>query len=116
MLLSLREKSFTYIGAKFSLRTRIQQHNSGNGSQSTKLFHLSPYAVIVYICGFNNYYYSMFHVERQWKINRYELQQIGFNNITVFVSGGYNIINTLSSVEFGIDSEELKLVTLFNAT
>ena len=35
MLLSLQEKSFTHIGATFSLRTRIQQHNSGNGSQST---------------------------------------------------------------------------------
>ena len=77
---------------------------------------MAPYVVIAYICGFKNNYYLMFHVERQWKINRDELQQIGVNNINDWVSGGDDITNTLSSVEFGIDSEELKLVILFNAT
>ena len=72
--------------------------------------------MIAYICGFNNTYDLMFHVERQWKINRDELQQIGVNNINDWVSGGDDITNTLSSVEFGIDSEELKLVNIFNAT
>ena len=72
--------------------------------------------MIAYICGFHNNYDLMFHVERQWKINIDELQKIGFNNLTDWVSGGDYIINTLSYVEFGIDIEELKLVTLSNAT
>ena len=88
MLLSLRDKPFTYIGAKFSLCTRIQQHISGNGSQLTEPFHLSTNAVIAYICGFNDNYDLMFHVERQWKRNRDELQHIRVNIITYWFLGG----------------------------
>ena len=58
----------------------------------------------------------MSHVERQWKRNRDKLQHIEVNNITYWVSDGDAIIYTLSSVEFGIDIEELKLVNIFNAT
>ena len=35
MLISLRHPGVTYIGETICIRTRIQMHNSGNGSQAT---------------------------------------------------------------------------------
>ena len=40
----------------------------------------------------------MFHVDLKWKISRDELQKIGVKNIIDWVSGGDDIINTLSSI------------------
>ena len=62
MILYFWVKLFTYIYATFSLRTRIQPHNSGNGSQSPEPFNLRPYARISYIFGFNINYDLMFHL------------------------------------------------------
>ena len=50
MLISVRDNNFTYIGKTFSIRKRIQQHESGFGSVSTESLHLRPYALFAYIC------------------------------------------------------------------
>ena len=53
MLVSVRDGSFAYFGKTNSIRTRIMQHNRGIGSLSTEPFHLHPFALYAYICGFN---------------------------------------------------------------
>ena len=54
MLISIKDTSFSYIGKTYSIRRRIQHHNSGVGSVSTEPLHLRPYALFAYICGFES--------------------------------------------------------------
>ena len=54
MLMSVNDHNFSYIGKMLSIRTRIQQHNSGVGSVSTEPLHLRPFALFAYICGFDS--------------------------------------------------------------
>ena len=71
-LLSLRNFGYSYIGRTYYLRTRIQSHNSGNGSSSTRSNNLRPFALFAYICGFNNdkSLRVMQFVETNWKLKR----------------------------------------------
>ena len=50
-LLSVKDKSFTYIGSTVCIRERLPQHNSGYGSFETCPTNLRPYAIMAYICG-----------------------------------------------------------------
>lgn len=57
MILTTRDQSFTcYIGMTKSIRNRLEQQNSGNGSITTTTMpaRLRPYAAFAYICGFYN--------------------------------------------------------------
>ena len=65
MLMSIRRKTYTYIGETDNIRQRIKQHNSGHGSQSTEPSFLCPFAVIAYICGFNGERTLRRYIERQ---------------------------------------------------
>ena len=67
VLVSIKDIIFTYIGKTMSIRNIIQQHNSGIGSVSTYTFHIWPYALFAYICGFDSKYYLQFYIERLWK-------------------------------------------------
>ena len=41
-----------YIGQIICLYQRIQDHNSGNGSNTTQPEYLRPFILMAYICGF----------------------------------------------------------------
>ena len=114
MLLSLKDKSFIYIGATNSIRTRLQSHNSGNGSQSTEPIHLRPFALLAYICVFDNRRDLMFHIECQWKINRDHLIRNGVNDAKEWAAAGEEVSASLNVNDFGIEREELRLVKLYN--
>lgn len=73
MLLSCRRRSYSYIGQTMCLVRKINQHNSGYGASGTTPFHLCPFGVIAYICGFDRNWSLMLYVERKWKIQRDEL-------------------------------------------
>ena len=83
MLLSIKDKIFTYIGMKNCIQTKLQAHNSGYGSSSTEPVHLHPYALFAYICGFDGRRDLMFHVEHAWKVKRNDLIRNGNNDVTV---------------------------------
>ena len=69
MLISVRNKKAIYIGETTCLRTRLRQHNSGNGSYSTAVESLRPY-VFAYVCGFDGNKTIRLHIEKHWKRNR----------------------------------------------
>ena len=50
-LISVKDRSFTYIGQTICIRERLPQHNKGYGSLSTCPEHLRPYGVMAYVCG-----------------------------------------------------------------
>ena len=52
-LLSVKQRTFTYIGTTDCIRKRIRQHNNGYGAQTTSPVSLRPYSVMAYICGFD---------------------------------------------------------------
>ena len=52
MLVSTRVHTFSYIGDTTNIHTHLNQHNSGFGSHMTCPLSLWPYALFVYVCGF----------------------------------------------------------------
>ena len=52
-LMSIKQPSFVYIGLITCIKTRIINHNSGNGSSITNPLIIRPFAVIAFICGFD---------------------------------------------------------------
>ena len=113
MLSSLRQNEYTYIGKTKCLRTRINQHNLGYGSTSTEPTHLHPFAVMAYICGFENDNNLQLHVERKWKDHRETMTRNGLGDVRLWVRGGQEVINRLDVERFGIQKSNLKLVLLF---
>ena len=53
-LISISWKTFVHIGKTNYLWNRLQQHNSGYGSSSTTPTNLRPFAILEFICGFDN--------------------------------------------------------------
>ena len=56
MLVSTRSSSFSYIGETQNIGVRLNQHNSGYGSNTTCDPSLRPYALFAYVCGFDGNY------------------------------------------------------------
>ena len=96
MLISLKDKSFVYIGMTKSIRVRIQQHNSGVGAVSTEPLHLRPYALLAYICGFDLRMDLMAFVEQKWKYKRDQLIQNGTNNPIAWAEAGAQIVTDMN--------------------
>ena len=70
MLVSTRRTTFTYIGQTMNIITRLNLHNSGVGSQTTYPIYLRPFALIGYVCGFDNNRGLMRGFESIWQNRR----------------------------------------------
>ena len=68
ILISLRNKNFTYIGQTQNIRQRLRNHNLGHGAFGTSSPEDRPFAVAGLICGLGhkNVRYREY-LERQWK-------------------------------------------------
>ena len=115
-LMSVKDRSFTYIGQTICIRERLPQHNQGYGSSDTSPENLRPYGVLAYICGskLENKEFRLY-LERRWKMNRDYF--IGLNNKDPRVwarEGGIKTIeHALQSNSFTVLNNDLKLVVLF---
>lgn len=107
LLLSIRDKTFTYIGMTGNIIRRLRQHNSGVGSSSTEPLHLRPYAVLAYICGFGKNRERMFSMERKWKEERDRLIRLGVRDARQIAESGHSLIESSGL------SDELRLVLLY---
>ena len=114
MLISMKDKGFSYIGKTLSLRSRIQQHNSGFGSMSTEPLHLRPYALFAYICGFNRRNDLLFYIELAWKEKRDQLIRNGVNDLKAWAHCSSEIISQLDEENFGVNPSDLTFIFLFN--
>jgi predicted GIY-YIG superfamily endonuclease len=71
LLVSLRNVNVVYIGStRRPLGTRLNEHNRGIGSKSTSPAALRPWAVLCYVCGFENQESHMQAFEYAWKARR----------------------------------------------
>jgi len=113
MLIAVRTRDFTYIGTTANLRTRLQQHNSGNGSSSTEPSHLRPYALLAYICGFGGRRNLRLLVEERWKRRRDQEIANGNNDSREWARCGQDVINELNHSDYGMESNDLTLILLF---
>ena len=95
MLISLKDKSFVYIGMTTSIIRRIGQHNSGLGAVSIEPLHLRPYALFAYICGFDLRKDLMVYVEQRWKAKRNQLRRNGVNEPMAWAQGGASVISEI---------------------
>ena len=116
MLISVRDRNYSYIGKTNSIRRRIQEHNTGVGSVSTEPLHLRPYALFAYICGFKSNNALLFHLERKWKEKRDRLIRNGVNDLTAWAYSANDIISGLDEENFGVQPSDLTLVCLFFCT
>ena len=109
MLISIPQQSHSYIGETINIRTRLDQHNSGNGSTDTAPVSLRPYALFAYVCGFDGDRRLMRQFENMWQVKRTEARQRGIicmKQIARLASG---------IVEQSISNyKSLRLVLLFN--
>ena len=114
-LISVKLKSFTYIGQCKCLRERLPQHNSGYGSESTAPAHLRPYGIMAYICGFDGDNLSLrLHIERQWKLVRNQMKVNGNNDPRQWARAGETVIQSVNNNEsFNVTSMDLRLVCHF---
>eukprot|EP00957_Ditylum_brightwellii_P037500 2835656-Ditylum_brightwellii.AAC.1 len=106
--------NFTYIGEIHCIWQRIQQQYSGYGSSSISSARLRPYAVTVYICGFNGQKQLRRHIEFKWKQKRDFLVVSRIDDPREWAEAGTNIINDVVLEEtFSIEKTDLCLVLLF---
>ena len=70
ILVSLKDMRTTYIGQTRRLVQRLQEHNSGYGSQGTSDYRLRPWALLAYVSGFDENVRMMLAFEQQWKLRR----------------------------------------------
>ena len=117
MLISLRHPGVTYIGETICIRTRIQMHNSGNGSRATAPAYLRPFALFAYICGFSSPSRSdlRFYIEQKWKEQRDHLIAQGINDPKRWAYCSNHVIHQVcdNHDRFGVLPSDLKLVCLF---
>jgi predicted GIY-YIG superfamily endonuclease len=52
LLVSTAQPDYIYIGSTINLAMRLYQHNSGQGSQTTQIKILQPWALMCYVVGF----------------------------------------------------------------
>jgi hypothetical protein len=96
------------------LRRRIQEHNSGYGSTSTDSPLLRPFAILAYICGFDNSRELCEHTECKWKQIRNTMIQNGVDDPRLIAKAGQQVINDIDCNRFqNIESTDLALVCLF---
>ena len=113
MLVSCKDATYTYIGETKNIRRRLQQHNSGYGSQSTCPSHLRPFAVFALICGFDGNKQLQTYVERLWKEKRDHLKQMGTYCIKQWALGANDIISSFHFENFAMHSNQLRLLLYF---
>ena len=115
-LISVKDRSFTYIGHTECIRERLPRHNQGYGSSSTNPEHLRPYGIMAYICGakLDNKDLRLY-LERRWKINRDFLIESNNRDPRFWArdAGQMTIENAISSDRFIVSEHDLKLVLLF---
>jgi predicted GIY-YIG superfamily endonuclease len=101
-LLSVRNRSYCYIGTTTNCtRRRIQEHNSGYGSQSTAPAYRHPFAVMAYICGFDGEKSDLcLHMECQLKLKRDEMKRNG-TDVRKWARAGQQVIDMVMSNEGG---------------
>ena len=118
-LMSVKDRSFTYIGSTICIVERLPRHNSGYGSFETCPNDLCPYGVLAYICGsrLDNNDFRLY-LERKWKLRRDSL--IARNNRDPRVwarDAGQSAINeAIQEQRYQISQHDLKLVLLFTET
>ena len=113
MLVSCKDTTDTYIGETKNIRRRLQQHNSGYGSQSTCPSHLRPFAVFALICGFDGNKQLQTYVERLWKEKRDYLKRMGTYCIKQWALGANDIISSSHFENFAMHSNQLRLLLYF---
>ena len=111
MLISVRHQSFTYIGQTKCLRRRLQEHNSGQGSLTTNNRRYVPYAVIAYVCGFDNNRHLQLYVEHQWQLKRRSLRSNGISCVKQFARSIIPVIDQIC--KRSNQARSLRLVCLF---
>ena len=109
MLISIRNKKAIYIGETKCLQTRLKQHNSGNGSQTTAVQSLRPYGVFAYVCGFDGNRDLRLKVEEMWKRNKDTKLRQGVDNPKELATCVQNVIDDIKQSH----SLNLRLVLLF---
>ena len=68
LLVSVKRRELFYIGSCKTLRRRLQEHNSGNGSAFTKPVERRPWALVAYVTGFSNAVSrSRYSFEQDWQ-------------------------------------------------
>jgi hypothetical protein len=115
MLISLRIRTFTYIGTTKCLSSRLRAHNAGYGATSTEPTHLRPYALLAYVCGFGGGRTDLrFYIENKWKEKRDDvLGQGSVVDARQLALCANDVISSINATQFGISPSELTLVCLF---
>ena len=116
MLISLRRRTFTYIGKTKHPRRRLQNHNSGYGASATEPCHLRPFAVMAYIAGFDGNDELMLAAENKWKFVRDELIRSGDLCAKSWARAGVRVIhNSNLQADYEVNEYSLRLVLMFSA-
>jgi len=77
ILVSIKDRNTTYIGQTKRLVQRLNEHNSGYGSEGTSDYQLRPWALLAYVTDFDGNKDAMLAFERQWKSRRDSLHISG---------------------------------------
>ena len=115
-LISVKDKTFTYIGHTICITERLPQHNRGYGSLETCPERLRPYGIMAYICGCNLENECVhLYLERRWKINRDYLIRLGNRDPRDWAkdAGLMTINQAVESERYLFSENNLKLVCLF---
>ena len=91
LLISLRNRNFTYIGQTENIVQRFRKHQSGRGAVGTERVEDQPFAVAGYITGLVHYNKAQrMGLEQQWRHYRNQLVNDDVFNI---ISQGERLVN-----------------------
>jgi predicted GIY-YIG superfamily endonuclease len=77
IIVSLQDRSTTYIGQTLSLVRRLNEHNRGTGSNQTASPLKRPWSLVAFVCGFDGDKSRMRRFEMHWERRCQELMRTG---------------------------------------
>jgi predicted GIY-YIG superfamily endonuclease len=113
ILVSVRHLSVTYIGQTNNLSERLNQHNSGHGSNQTMADNLRPWALLGYVVGFDSNRRQQLAFEAQWKASRVRKQRQLMRRLTANEVADL-AIGVIQARKTGYHSEILRFVRAGN--
>ena len=103
---------YIYIGETQCIKTRSSKHNSGNGSALITPLHLTPYAVVAFIYGFEGNRILRRYIERQWQQSMIAQLRSSIND-TKQIHVADVIVDQNDLLEDVIEPIQLKLQLIF---
>ena len=101
-LVSTKDTTKTYIGQTMDLIKRLNQHNTGYGTEFTRQINFRPWIIYAFISGFEKNRTLMLSVEHEWKSCHDYIGSLGERNPKEFARIASTILQSNQGVHLNL--------------